>query len=226
MTGHRSRPGSTFTRAEAHNDAGEPTEGSNVHSFEEVALPHFDSVAGFALSLTRSGADAEDLVQETFLRAFKGWHTFTPGTDCRRWLFTICRNTFLRLRSRERVKLESLQGDVDGIPTAMSYMEGVRSGLTELIDRIDVAPAIEAAVAALPEPHYSILVLVDLEGLSYEEAAEVLEVPKGTVRSRLFRARRHVQEALLAHARDMGLAVPRIPEADREPVASEASCAP
>jgi len=196
-----------------------------VQTFEEVALPHFDSVAGFALSLTRSATEAEDLVQETFLRAFKGWHTFTPGTDCRRWLFTICRNTFIRLRSRDRVKLESLEGDIDGVPTAMSYMDGVRRGLTELIDRIDVAPAIEAAVAALPEPHYSILVLVDLEGLSYEEAAEVLQVPKGTVRSRLFRARRHVQEALLAHARDMGLARPVTAAEERVAVAPETPCA-
>jgi len=176
-----------------------------VHGFEDVALPHVESVAGFALSLTRSPADADDLVQETFLRALKGWHTFTPGTDCRRWLFTICRNTFLRLKSRERIMFEPLEEDLDGVPTAMSYMDGVRSGATELVDRINVQRAIESAVAALPEPHHSILVLVDLEGLSYEEAADVLEVPKGTVRSRLFRARRHIQEALLDYALDMGI---------------------
>lgn len=186
-------------------DVNERTGGHTVHSFEDIALPHLEGVAGFALSLTRSKPDADDLVQETFLRAFKGWHTFSPGTDCRRWLFTICRNTFIRLNSRGAVKLESLDGDADGVATAMSYMEGVRSGATALIDRIDVRPAIEAAVQALPEPHHSIIVLVDLEGLSYEEAAEVLEIPKGTVRSRLFRARRHIQEALLAHAKDMGI---------------------
>jgi len=186
-----------------------------VHTFEEVALPHVESVAGFALSLTRSASDADDLVQETFLRAFKGWHTFMPGTDCRRWLFTICRNTFIRLRSRERVMLEPLDGDADGVPTAMSYMDGVRSGATEMLDRMDVQAAVERAVAALPEPHHSILVLVDLEGLTYEEAAEVLEIPKGTVRSRLFRARRQIQEALLAHALDMGIAV-REPARSRE----------
>lgn len=224
MTDRRSRPRAASARRSVGDDAGEPEEGGNVHTFEEVALPHFDSVAGFALSLTRSETEAEDLVQETFLRAFKGWHTFAPGTDCRRWLFTICRNTFIRLRSRRRVKLESLEADVDGIPAAMSYMDGVRSGVTELIDRIDVAPAIEAAISALPEPHYSILVLVDLEGLSYEEAAEVLQVPKGTVRSRLFRARRHVQESLLAHARDMGLARPVMADEDHAAVAPEAPC--
>ena len=66
-----------------------------MDQFEQIALPHIVSVGRFAVSLTRNEADADDLVQETFLRAYRGWHTFTPGTDCRRWLFTICRNTFL-----------------------------------------------------------------------------------------------------------------------------------
>lgn len=187
-----------------------------MHRFEDVALPHIESVAGFALSLTRSPSDADDLVQETFLRAFKGWHTFAPGTDCRRWLFTICRNTFIRSRSRQKIMLEPLDGDTDGVPTAMSYMDGVRSGATEVVDHMDVQPAVEAAVAALPEPHHSVLVLVDLEGLSYEEAADVLEIPKGTVRSRLFRARRQVQDALLVHARDMGIEVRERSRSDEE----------
>lgn len=179
--------------------------------FERTAVPHIDAVAKFALSLTRSEADADDLVQETFLRAFRSWHTFMPGTDCRRWLFTICRNAFLRSRSRKSVTYESLDGDVDAMPAALAHMQGVRDGVTGLFDQIDVRPAIEAAVAALPEPHHSILVLVDLEGLSYEEAAAVLEIPRGTVRSRLYRARRHVQEALLDHARDMGIGMQRQP---------------
>jgi RNA polymerase sigma-70 factor (ECF subfamily) len=176
-----------------------------LQGFEDIALPLLESVAGFALSLTRSEADADDLVQETFLRAFRGWHTFTVGTDCRRWLFTICRNTFIRLNTRGTTKTKQLEGDPDGLPAALGYLDAVREGQHDLFDRIQVRPAIEAAVAALPEPHHSILVLVDLEGLSYEEAAAVLDVPLGTVRSRLYRARRHVQEALVEHARDMGI---------------------
>jgi RNA polymerase sigma-70 factor (ECF subfamily) len=192
-----------------------------VTDFEQTALPHLERVAKFALSLTRSEADADDLVQETFLRAFRSWHTFKPGTDCRRWLFTICRNAFLRSRSRTSVKFESLDGDVDATPAAIAHMQGVRDGVTGLFDQIDVRPAIDAAVAALPEPHHSILVLVDLEGLSYEEAGAVLGIPGGTVRSRLYRARRHVQEALLDHARDMGIGkekqpVPAGPSAESE----------
>jgi RNA polymerase sigma-70 factor (ECF subfamily) len=174
--------------------------------FEEHALPHFESVTAFALSLTRNEAEADDLVQETFLRALRGWHTFVPGTNCRHWLFTICRNAFIRMRSRKPVYVESDEGDLDAMPAAIVHMQAVRDGLAEAFDRFDVRSAIRQAVEALPEPHHTILVLVDIEGYSYEEAAAVLEVPVGTVRSRLYRARRHVQEALLAHARDMGLA--------------------
>jgi len=192
-------------RAQRHPPA--TAGGRSVHTFEDVALPLIESVAGFALSLTRNAADADDLVQETFLRAFKGWHTFTPGTDCKSWLFTICRNTFIRWSSRNRVKLEYMDGDPDALPAAAVYMDGVQRGTTDLFDQIQVRPAVEAAIDDLPEPHHSILVLVDLEGLSYEEAANVLEIPKGTVRSRLYRARRHVQEVLLAHAHDMGIAL-------------------
>jgi RNA polymerase sigma-70 factor, ECF subfamily len=144
-------------------------------------------------------------VQETFLRAFRGWRTFTPGTNCRRWLFTICRNTFLRSRARGPKIVESEDGDLDAMPAAIAHMQAVSEGIVDVFDHIDVRPAIEAAVQALAEPHHSVLVLVDLEDLSYEEAAAVLEIPVGTVRSRLYRARRHVQEELLNHARDIGI---------------------
>ena len=174
--------------------------------FDEVALQYIDSVGRFALSLTRHEPDADDLVQETFLKAFRNWHTFTPGTDCRSWLFTICRNTFIQWKRRDRLYVESADGDLDAMPAAVTHMQGVAEGVADVFDRIDVRPAIERAVRALPEPHHSILVLVDLEDMSYEEAAAVLEIPLGTVRSRLYRARRHMQEALLAHARDLGLA--------------------
>jgi len=182
-----------------------------VDGFDVTAIPHIESVGRFALSLTRNEADADDLVQETFLRALKGWRTFAPGTDCRRWLFTICRNTFLRWRSQKPVYVESEDGDLDAMPAATAHMRAVSDGVADVFDRIDVRLAIEAAVEALPEPHHSILVMVDLEDMSYEQAAAVLEIPVGTVRSRLYRARRHVQEALLAHARDMGIGLRRPP---------------
>jgi RNA polymerase sigma-70 factor (ECF subfamily) len=173
--------------------------------FESVALPHLRAVARFALSLTRNRADADDLVQETYLRACSGWHTFRPGSNARRWLFAICRNTF-RLRFRRRpVLVKSDDGDIDAMPAVASHVQAAYDGLEDLFDRIDVRPAIERAIDRLPEPHHSVLILVDLQGLTYEEVAAILEVPIGTVRSRLFRARRIIQQSLIAHAADAGL---------------------
>jgi RNA polymerase sigma-70 factor (ECF subfamily) len=182
---------------------------ADPEDFESIALPYLDAVARFAYSLTRERADADDLVQETFLRAYRGWHSFRPGSDPRRWLFTICRNAFVRQRVRRRSVVESDDGDVDALPAVESHARAMREGLGELFELLDVRPAIERAIAGLPEPHHSILVLVDLEDHSYEEAAAILEVPVGTVRSRLFRARRMIQEALIAYAEDAGVARPR-----------------
>src|SRR5688572_17886560 len=187
--------------------------------FERITLPYFDAVARFARSLTRDRADADDLVQETFLRAFRGWRTFRPDSDPRRWLFAICRNAFLRARRRRCPVIQSDDGDLDAMPAVLSHVQAVHNGLGKLFDLIDVRPAIERAVDNLPEPHRSILVLVDLENQSYEEAATILDVPIGTVRSRLFRARRMIQEALLAHAEDAGVTRRRACETPTKAVA-------
>lgn len=173
--------------------------------FEATTLPHLESVARFALSLTRDRADADDLVQETYLNALRGWRTFRPGSDARRWLFTICRHAFLRGRRRAQRLRESDAADVDAMPAVLSHVQAMRDGLGELFERLDVRPAIEHAIDRLPEPHHTVLVLVDLENNSYEEAAAILGVPIGTVRSRLFRGRRMIQEALIAFAEDAGI---------------------
>jgi RNA polymerase sigma-70 factor (ECF subfamily) len=173
-------------------------------NFETAMLPHLKHVANFALSLTRDRADADDLVQETYLRALRGWKTFSPGSDARRWLFTICHNFFLSLRRRRRPVVESDDGDLEAMPAVMSHVRAMHDGLARLFDHLDAGPAIEQAIGRLPEPHHSILVLVDLEGHSYHEAAAILGVAMGTVRSRLHRARRMIQEALIAHAEDVG----------------------
>lgn len=178
---------------------------SPAPDFESLTLPHLASVARFALSLTRNRANADDVVQETYLRALRGWHTFKAGSDPRRWLFAICRNTFLRMRSERHNLVESGDGDDDALPAVLGHVRAVEEGLGDLFEVLDVQPAVVAAIDALPEPHHTILVLVDLEGYSYEEAAAVLDVPLGTVRSRLYRARRMIQEALLAYAEDAGI---------------------
>lgn len=188
--------------------------------FESLTLPHLEAVARFALSLTRDRADADDLVQETYLRAFRGWKTFRPGSDPRRWLFAICRNAFIRTRQQHRLLVESDDGDLDAMPAVLSHVQAKRDGLADLFERIDVRPAIERAIDNLPEPHHTVLVLVDLESHSYEEAAAILEVPVGTVRSRLFRARRMIQEALIAYAQDAGFARQRPDERRTDAITS------
>lgn len=195
-------------------------------SFNAIALPFLDDVYRFALSLTRDEADADDLTQDTFLKAFRSWASFQVGTNCRAWLFTICRNSFNRRfrRERSRVDVEQEGGDDDSLPTVLGHVHIERMGLGDLLDRIDVQPALREALDGLPDVFREIVTLVDLEEFSYAEAAEVLEVPVGTVRSRLFRARRRMQSALLDQAVDMGL-VTSDPE-DCDPVNDPPQMAP
>jgi RNA polymerase sigma-70 factor (ECF subfamily) len=173
-------------------------------AFEMEALPWLEDVHRFALSLTRDEADADDVVQDTLLRAYRSWHTYMPGSDCRRWLFTICRNVFLRSRERARETVELDPNDAEGLATSEPHLILVEGGSDENLARLDLGPAIHAALARVPEPFRSVLIIVDVEDQPYETAAEILRVPIGTVRSRLFRGRRLMQEQLLAFARDAG----------------------
>ena len=172
--------------------------------FEAEALPYIDDVYRFALSLTRDAADADDVVQETYLRAYRSWHTFQPGSDARRWLFTITRNVFLRSRERERRHVDLEDGDLEALNTFAAQTDLVRDGSDQILSRIDLAPALRRALDELDEPFKSAVLLVDLEDQSYEAASEILGVPIGTVRSRLFRGRRILQDKLITYARDAG----------------------
>ena len=173
-------------------------------AFEQDALPWLDDVYRFALSLTRDESDADDVVQETFLRAYRSWHTFIPGTDCRRWLFTICRNVFLRSRERQRPTVDLEDGEQDAVAAGSVYAAARERGYDDIYARLDLAPALREAIDDLAEPFRSAVILVDVEDLTYESAADVMGVPIGTVRSRLFRGRRLLQETLLTVAEDMG----------------------
>jgi RNA polymerase sigma-70 factor (ECF subfamily) len=176
--------------------------------FQREALPWLDDVYRFALSLTRDETDAEDIVQDTFLRAYKSWHTYEPDSDCRRWLFTICRNVFLRAREKDRTTVELADSEADVMAASTLFFEAMKTGYEDLHARVDLAPALADALAKLPEPFRSTVLIVDVEDQPYEAAAEILGVPIGTVRSRLFRGRRILQEQLLAFARDAGLVTP------------------
>jgi RNA polymerase sigma-70 factor (ECF subfamily) len=178
--------------------------------FAEEALPYLDAVYRFALGLTASSDEAEDLVQETFLRALRSWDQYTRGTRAKSWLFTICRNVFLRERQRTRRHEEILSESVDRSGPARSHAV---SPLWASVEDVDpeggffekvVDARILEAIAELPEEYRTAVVLSDVEGLSYAEIGELVEVPVGTVKSRLFRGRRRLQELLYEHAVEMG----------------------
>lgn len=183
----------------------EPTGGTPAASFDEVALPHLDDVARFARWLAGDAMTADDLVQETFLRAFRSWGTFRTGSDCRAWLFTICRNVHYSARRRAVREPTMGEPEVEALATASLHREALAHGMGGGFDRFDLRDTVRREVQALPDSFREVTVLVDLEDLSYEAAAAALGIPVGTVRSRLFRARRLLQERLVEHARDAGL---------------------
>jgi len=182
--------------------------------FTAEALPHLDSVYRYALRLAAGrSAEADDLVQDTFLQAFRAWHTYVPGTHCRAWLFTICRNRFLRGEERRARTPEFSESDVDADVEAMA-VTAVFSEVSAADPESDffssfVDEEVMRAVDDLPEPYREVVVLGDLEGLSYPELSEVLGVPRGTVKSRLFRGRRILQQSLYRYALEMGYVRPK-----------------
>jgi RNA polymerase sigma-70 factor, ECF subfamily len=184
--------------------------------FTAEALCWLPELTRFARILAGNAADGDDLVQETFLRAYRFWNTYMPGTDCRRWLMTICRNIH-----RSRVVREAVvqpvgdDTDLETFATVQSRQHARDGGVDHLFDRLELGSAIHAAIAALSEPYRVVVQLVDVEGMSYEDVAAGLDIPIGTVRSRLFRARRMLQDMLIEHARDAGFSTRRPDDAAR-----------
>lgn len=173
-------------------------------AFAAVALPLLPMVARVAHALTREQSDADDLVQETYLRAFRKWETFTPGSDCRRWLLTICRNAFRDRYRREKATEVIADVELESIAVAELHNAARDAGVADLYSRVDLGPAIGRAIADLAPVFREVVVLCDVEGFTYEEAADVVGVPIGTIRSRLYRGRRTLQEALMNYAIDAG----------------------
>jgi RNA polymerase sigma-70 factor, ECF subfamily len=165
-------------------------------SFEEMALPHLPDVRRLARRLTADADESADLVQETYWRALRSWHTYRPDSPCGRWLFAICLNLFRRQWQRGR-RVVRLVEDTDS----------AEAWVAPLAPRAapDVAPAISDAASRLSPVLKTVFVLVDVQGASYTEAAWTLGVPVGTVRSRLHRARACLRPALRPHAVDIHL---------------------
>jgi RNA polymerase sigma-70 factor (ECF subfamily) len=176
-------------------------------SFEREALPHLDTLYRVALRLTGEDAAAQDLVQDTMLRALRGWGGFRPGSNARAWLVTILRNTFIneyRRRRREPVMVELDDASPHAIYDAVADADPEGTFFARIVDE-----RVLAAVDALPAEFREVLVLSDMEGLGYAEIAAALDIPLGTLKSRLFRARRLLQRRLYDHAVAMGYIAPR-----------------
>jgi RNA polymerase sigma-70 factor (ECF subfamily) len=170
--------------------------------FEREALVHLDALYRVALRLAGNAADADDLVQETMLKAYRAWDQYQPGTNAKGWLLTILRHTFINEYRRRARHPESV--DIDAIEP-FAVFEDVQEDDPQgrFFDQI-VDDEVLRAIDALPEQFREAIVLSDVEGLSYEEIARIIGVPLGTVKSRLFRARRVLQRNLYQYAVDMG----------------------
>ncbi|HSH58655.1 MAG TPA: sigma-70 family RNA polymerase sigma factor [Acidimicrobiales bacterium] len=178
--------------------------------FTEQAMEHMPSLYGAALRMTRNAADAEDLVQETYLKAYRSWDSFQQGTNLKAWLYRILTNTFINnYRSKKR---RPEQTEIEEVEDLYLYrrlggLEAARVGrsaedeVMELFTDTDV----KAAIEALPDQFRLAVLLADVEGFSYKEIAEILDVPIGTVMSRLHRGRKGLQKALVGFGMNKGL---------------------
>ena len=170
--------------------------------FEREALPHLDTVYRVALHLAGDRSEAEDLAQETVLKAFRAWQQYRPGTNAKAWLLTILRHTFINGYRRAKHRRETV--DVHEIEpfTVFREVQDVDPEGTFFARIVD--DEVLRAIDALPPDFRETLVLSDVEGLSYAEIAEIVGVPVGTVKSRLFRARQLLQKRLYDYAVEMG----------------------
>ncbi|SDZ09799.1 RNA polymerase sigma-70 factor, ECF subfamily [Tessaracoccus flavus] len=177
-------------------------------AFEEEALSHLDRLYAAALRMTRNPADAEDVVQDTYAKAFSSRHTFTPGTNLRAWLYRILTNTYINsYRKAQRSPQTSGDEDVSDWQLARAASHdsaGLRSAEMEALDQTPDA-VVADALAQLPENFRMAVLLSDVEGFSYKEIAEIMGTPIGTVMSRLNRGRAQLRDLLADYARDKGI---------------------
>lgn len=183
--------------------------GKKLKEFEETALVHLDLLYNTAMQMTHNAQDAEDLVQETFVRAYRFFDKFEKGTNCKAWLFKIMRNNFInnyRKRSKEpaRIDFEDIEGTITTDSEKEMISESAKLKPEEIFNTL-VEDDVKNAMESLPEDFRTAIILSDIEGLSYQEIADVLQCPIGTVRSRISRGRKFLQKKLFEFAKNKGI---------------------
>ena len=181
------------------------SEREKAEVFDEEFMPHVDSMYNFAFRLTFDEDDAKDLVQDTYLKAFRFINSFERGTNAKAWLFRILKNSFIneyRKKSKQPNKVD--YNEVEQYYNSDDVDENITTDLRVETVQHMIGDEISGALNSIPVDFRTVIILSDLEGFTYEEMAKILDIPIGTVRSRLHRARNMMKEKLASYAKEMG----------------------